>query len=273
MLTNQEKEAMRAQILEHRQNISTFKSEKDKLYSENKDKVDLRSKKQTLASALFVLAMVFFGIGLFCLLFLDDLLMILPPIIGGAIGVAILVIRTKPVKIIKELTASLTEYDAKVAEIDGKISSENGKIGCIEYELERDATERRYEQYLTNHICIYIGRSSTLKDKPLEKADFYSNIAESKVYVDGIEYGSVSAPFTAFEVTPGNHIVKIEGYDKVGGVDRIIESKAQQVKVTDKSVFMFYHWCTYNSSKGTADALSLNTYDNIHSFLTDTHKK
>lgn len=134
-----------------------------------------------------------------------------------------------------------------------------------------------YNEYASNHICVYVGASLSpgfWSSNPQEKADRYSPVRDTLVYIDGIEYGSASQPFGAFEVTPGPHVVKVKGYYNCAGIDKWMESKAIQVKVTDKSAFMFFHWNFYRvkGKVGLEDCLFVRTYDNVIGFLLDTHQ-
>ena len=132
-------------------------------------------------------------------------------------------------------------------------------------------------EYNQNHICVYMGYSTSkgfFNQKVQETSDSYFDIDDVVVYIDGIEYGgSTEAPFCAFAVSPGYHVVKVVGYKKFGGrLDRYIESKAQQVNVTDKSAFLFYHWNFYSNSKGLNNELFVKTFDNVNDFLRYTHQ-
>ena len=272
MLTQEEKTEMQREKKALQNSISNQESQKEQLYLQNKEKVDLRNSKSSKASTFTALMVISLIAALIGLIFFDGTIKILLIAIGAVLGVAFFIFRVKPAKEVKALSSDLAEYDKTVFSINSKINKEKSRMAQIDMAFKVDQTEQQYSQYIKNHICVYVGESSSWASEPKEKAEHYSNPRETKIYIDGIEYGSSESPFAAFEVTPGPHVVKMEGYTKFGGVDRFVESKAIQVKVGESSAYLFFHWSFYQSNKGLADALLAYKYENIYSFLEDIHK-
>lgn len=138
---------------------------------------------------------------------------------------------------------------------------------------------RKFEtDYNTGYICVSVGASDSkgglFSDaKPQETAPCYYDVDDVVVYIDGIEYGGIEKPFGAFAVAPGYHVVKIVAYKKYAGRhDKYVESKAQQVNVTGKSAFLFYHWNFYYSKHMLNDVLFSKVFDNVNAFLIHTHQ-
>lgn len=268
MLTEKEVQTYKSNLFDLKDQIKEHEKEKDTLYRDNKEKVDIRddfAKKASIFLTLSIISLIVAIIGIF--------INIVITVIGGALFVTFLVLRSKPLKAEKEYSAELTDYDNNVKKLDNAIAEINNKIKSINAVLERNEYEVKYSAYEKNHICVYVGSSSTFGD-PKETASCYDIVDEVKVYIDGIEYGDISKPFGAFEVTPGSHIVKIECMTTRSGskIIHTISSKAQQVKVTDGSVFIFYHWNFSAQSDHLAQTLFLKTYDNVYDFLVDTHQ-
>lgn len=278
MLTTEELTSLQSKKKELNAKIEKKEEEKETLYKQNATKVDIRTKKMSQCSRLMTLAWIALIVGIVGLLFFKGIAMIATPIVGVVAFVILLIMRNAPKKIVEELSRELSEYDSAVAAIDRDIADYSSKRSEIDYALDKDATEKKYAEYAENHICVYAGTStsaSLTNGKPQETANHYQALNTVTVFIDGVEYGNTSQPFAAFEVTPGNHVVKITGYYRFGGksgVDRYVESVAQQVKTTNKSAFIFYHWNFYNTDKGLRDALYLKIYDNPFDFLKDTHQ-
>ena len=253
-------------------NLQIEKREEDKeiLYCDNKEKVDLRSvfaKKAGAFLTLAIISLVVAIIGIFINYIITG--------ISGAAFIVFLVLRSKPAKSEKELSSELAAYDNNVKKLDGEIAKIKNEMELINAVLERNRYLEQFSVYEKNHICIYVGQSDSgmLKEKPQETASRYDSVDQVKVFIDGIEYGDISEPFGAFEVTPGPHVVKIECMTQYGSkVIRTVTSKAQQVKISDGSVFIFYHWNFYWKNSYLCDALFLKTYDNVYDFLVDTHQ-
>ena len=277
MLTPEERKELEEKQLKWQKEHSVQKEKERKLYEANKEKVDERRKKESASNALMAIGWIFLAIGVIGLLFFDGIACVVAPIVGAVLFALFLVLRLKPIKAVKALTAELTEYDSKNAEITGELNTIQGHIFSIEDRLKRDACERRWAEYNEGHVCVYVGTSTskgTISDgKPQETADHYADVADVVVYIDGIEYGGTQKPCGAFEVTPGNHVVKIVAHYNFGGVDKYVESKATQVKISDKSAFLFYHWNFYKHGSGIAEDLYLKTFDNPYDFLVHTHQE
>ena len=275
MLTLEERTELEQKRLEWKEAISAKESKKNELYQDNKENVDTRKKKSSACTAFMTLGVISLIVGVIGLLFFDGIAFIATPIAGVVLFVLFIVLRLKPAKAVKALNAELKDYDGKVNEILGEITTIRGYISEIDYKLERDACERKWAEYNEGHICVYVGTSTNkLSDsKSHETASHYAPVYDVVVFIDGIEYGGTKKPFGAFEVTPGNHVVKIKAYYNFGGVDKYLESKAKQVKVADKSQFIFYHWTFYNNGKGLVDDLYVKVFDNPYDFLVHTHQE
>ncbi len=272
MLTQEELNALQAEKSKLESRINEIKSEKSKLYEENKDNVDLRNKKRSLHKMLIILGILSLIAGVVLGI---TALPVVGYILGIAIAVILFILSIKPQKIVREISKDLADYDNKMDELDRQVYAISSRLDSILYELKKDNIIRKYEKYAENHICVYVGMSQSRgidNAKPQETASHYDDIYTVNVYIDGIEYGTVDAPFAAFEVTPGPHVVKIEGVHRFGGkIDKYIESSTKQVKVSPDSKFLFYHWNFYFNN-GLNQALYISEYDNVCDFLENTHQ-
>ena len=267
MLTKEQVNAYKEQQAAFNSQIDSKKLDKASLYNDNKDKVDLRDKNLKKAKACVITALIAAAVGVICFLIKNYLIAAL----GIALFVTFIVLRSKPAKSAKELSKELSVYDNQVKIINREISAIRTQLEPINAALARNSIEEKYAEYSKNHICVYVGQSyAALKDKPTERASYYEKVDQVTVYIDGIEYGDVRAPFAAFEVTPGPHVIKIECLTRFAGkVVKEVSSKSRQIKVND-SVYIFYHWNFYSSN--IYDELFFRSYDNVYDFLVDTHQ-
>ncbi|MBQ8747905.1 MAG: hypothetical protein IJZ08_08585 [Clostridia bacterium] len=276
MLTESEIQELLEQKKSLQGKINAKEKEKKALYEANKEKLDERSAHQKKAGLFQTLGILCAIVGVIALLFVGNtVLKILLAVIGIGGFVGLFILRAGPLAQVKVLSVDLADCDQAEAQINDDIGEAEKEISNINESLEAYEMEKKYEQYTRGHICVYLGWSFDAKSKtPKESANYYMDPLETKVYIDGIEYGSTEKPFAAFEVTPGPHVVKISAVMLFGGANGTpyrVESKAHQVKVTDKSVFMFYHW-SFCPGKGFCHHdLFLKSYDNVHSFLSATH--
>ncbi len=253
--------------------IEKKEDEKKALFEANKEKLEERAAHQKRADSFQMIGIWCAIIGVIGLLFFGNMVLkILLAVvgIGGCVGMFIL--RSKPMAAVKTLSVDLTDCDKTEAQINTAIAQMEESVSAIIKKQKLFEIEKKYG---TGHICIYMGESFDPNSKsPKESAYVYSEPGQVTVYIDGIEYGTTRKPFGAFEVTPGTHVVKIAAQTMFGGKDGIlysVESNARQVKVTDGSVYMFYHWSFYAPSRGIGHDLILKTYDNMYDFLSDTH--
>ena len=273
MLSEKEIINIRNNMDELEENIFEQESEKQKLYNDNKENVDTRKSKRTSKNISTFFGIIFLIGGIIGALSLSGVIRWAVLSVAIFLTIILFVVAFKKAGEVKALSSVLKDYDDNVRNIDSSIEKFQHELDILSAAIHRNELEKKYEIYIKNHICVYVGFSDSGREGTQQTADWYLNDLQAIVYIDGVEYGISSVPFGAFEVTPGNHVVKITAHRSPGlDISWDTESVARQVKVTEDSVYLFYHWNAYRDNKGLHFALYVKEYDNIMDFLKDTHQ-
>ncbi len=252
--------------------IKEIENECKQLTKQNADKIEkrkkLRNKKDNYRNGI-IATIIICAIAAYILWFYFDMPLI-TYIIDGCVAVALSIL------FFKQWSRAKTEYEksnSDLAEYDGEIKKREDKIYNIKYttsgdyrsELSDIEDEIRIFKFNESHKNTVIVRVVLKELNGSKVSPLSTNIHQANVFIDGIEVGMVTAPYSTFIVNPGIHSLKIS-YSRLNSP--CAETSATQIVANDDCNLIY---CEMNLAGSSSLSYKINKYNDPIDFYSDTH--
>ncbi|MCD7859803.1 MAG: hypothetical protein LUH51_06480 [Firmicutes bacterium] len=177
---------------------------------------------------------------------------------------------------IRALNEQLDQFDRDDQALCSKISDARTQLAGIESDLSQALHEKKIAEFNAAHCNSLLIAPAVVEGKKLAKPDKESS-GSARVFIDGVELGIATQPYSEFKLQPGEHTLTVILYGKS---ESSLDTRAEFEERTfcaadDCHMFLYYEnvYPDYRSSGEISTDLQVFAYEDPADFAKDIHVK